>query len=169
MTRAVHGRRHPVRTPRLWRVTSPPVTETLIATFPDLRIERFTPSPEIRLCHALAATQRLNGRWLVLVNGQASVRRQRFGIAHEVKHIIDHSAEPILYGPDTWELHEQICDYFAGCLLVPSRWLRAAWRSGVHDASKLGRLFGVPRRAIKLRLLQVGLIEPRSHYLAKEV
>jgi Zn-dependent peptidase ImmA (M78 family) len=66
------------------------------------------------------------------------------------------------------EQAEQVCDYFAACLLMPRRWLRQAWAEGVRDDKVLARRFGVTPQAIKVRLLQVGLIEPTDLYLAKE-
>jgi hypothetical protein len=51
---------------------------------------------------------------------------------------------------------------------MPSRWLRHAWAEGIRDVRVLARRFGVTRQAVKVRLLQVGLIEPTDLYLAKE-
>ena len=93
---------------------------------------------------------------------------QRFSLAHELKHILDHPFETILYARGSTTLAEQTCDYFAACLLMPRRWLRRAWSEGMCDANSLARRFGVTPQAIKVRLLQVGLIEPTALCLAKE-
>lgn len=53
-----------------------------------------------------------------------------------------------------------VCDYFAGCLLVPKKWLRAAWTSGMQTEPDLARLFNVSREAIRTRLSQTGLVAP---------
>ena len=37
-----------------------------------------------------AATQWSHGRWLILLNGAVSRGRQRWSLAHELKHILDH-------------------------------------------------------------------------------
>ena len=54
-----------------------------------------------------------------------------------------------------------VCDYFAGCLLVPKKWLRAAWTSGMQTEPDLARLFNVSREAIRTRLSQTGLVARR--------
>jgi Zn-dependent peptidase ImmA (M78 family) len=97
--------------------------------------------------------------------------RQRWSLAHEFKHILDHPFVTIVYPRRNGRADpaEQACDYFAACLLMPRRWLRQAWADGECDVQALARRFGVTPKAIRLRLLQVGLIEPTSHCLAKEV
>ena len=146
---------------RLCGVTEPPVGEAVIAGLPHLQIERVTPAK------AQAAAQWSHGRWLILINGADTKRRQRFSLAHELKHILDHPFVTILYRGRP-ELAEQVCDYFAACLLMPRRWLRQAWAEGVRDQHVLSRRFGVTPQAVKVRLLQVGLIEPTAWCLARE-
>jgi Zn-dependent peptidase ImmA (M78 family) len=145
-------------------VTGPPVGEDIIAKLPRIQIERVTPA------QALAAAEWSNGRWLILLNGAVSRGRQRFSLAHELKHILDHPFVTILYPRDDecTELAERSCDYFAACLLMPRRWLRQAWTDGQRDSRVLARRFGVTPQAVMVRLLQLGLIEPTSRYLAKE-
>src|SRR5664280_559670 len=117
---------------------------------------------------ALAATQWSHGRWLIIINGAVSRGRQRWSLAHELKHILDHPFVTILYPKGSTEPAKQACDYFAGCLLMPRRWLRRAWSQGSRDGRTLARLFGVTPEAVKVRLLQVGLIEPTALCLVKE-
>lgn len=89
-------------------------------------------------------------------------------MAHELKHILDHPFVTVLYPHPSKcsEVAEQACDYFAACMLMPKRWIRQAWAEGTRDATVLSRRFGVSPQAVKIRLLQVGLIEPTSRYLA---
>ncbi|MDA8040759.1 MAG: ImmA/IrrE family metallo-endopeptidase [Actinomycetota bacterium] len=147
---------------RLSSVTEPPVGEDIIAVLPNIQIERVEPA------QAQAAAEWSNGRWLVLLNGAMSLGRQRFSLAHEFKHILDHPFVSILYWSRDECVTEQACDYFAACLLMPRRWLRQAWAEGIRDVPTLARRFGVSPLAVKIRLLQIGLIQPTSHYLAKE-
>ncbi|HEX9414902.1 MAG TPA: ImmA/IrrE family metallo-endopeptidase [Ktedonobacterales bacterium] len=149
---------------RLSGVDAPPVSEDIIAALPRIQIERVVSAP------AQAAAEWSHGRWVVLLNGAMSRGRQRFSLAHELKHILDHPFVTILYPrqDQCTELAEQACDYFAACLLMPKRWLRMAWADGVRDVRVLARRFGVTPQAIRVRLLQIGLIEPTSRYLAKE-
>ena len=37
---------------------------------------------------------------------------------------------------------EQICDYFAGCLLMPRPWVKRVYCSGVQDLPELAQTFG---------------------------
>jgi Zn-dependent peptidase ImmA (M78 family) len=142
----------------------PPVSEDIIAGLPQFQIERVKPAK------AAAASEWSNGRWLVILNAAEPVGRQRWSLAHELKHILDHPFVTIVYprGDKHAELAERSCDYFAACLLMPARWLRPAWSSGQRDVRVLARRFGVTPQAVVARLLQVGLIEPTSRYLVKE-
>ncbi len=99
-----------------------------------------------------------------------SKNAQRFSLAHELKHILDNPFVTIIYprSDECTELAEQACDYFAACLLMPKRWLRQAWADGVRDVRVLARRFGVTQQAVNVRLLQIGLIDSTSRYLAKE-
>ena len=82
----------------------------------------------------------------------------------EFKHVLDHPNVGLFYGPAggrTRQEHvERLCDYFAGCLLVPRPWLKRALTSGIQDLSELADLFQVSQPAMQVRLLQVGLVEP---------
>ncbi len=104
----------------------------------------------------------------ILINGATSPGRQRWSLAHEVKHILDHPFVTIIYPKGSNELAEKSCDYFAACLLMPRRWLRRAWNEGPRDIPKLARLFGVTPAAVTARLLQTGLIDATSHHVVKE-
>ncbi len=143
-------------------ITEPPLAEDVIAGMPHIQVERVVPA------RALAATQWSDGRWLIIINGALSQGRQRWSLAHEVKHILDHPFVTILYPRGSTERAEQACDYFAACLLMPRRWLRRAWSQGTPDVRTLARLFGVTPAAVTARLLQVGLIDPTSHHLVRE-
>jgi len=140
----------------------PPVKEGIIAGLPHLQIERVKPA------QALAAAEWSHGRWLIILNGSENRGRQRWSLAHELKHILDHPFVTIVYSRQDECIAERACDYFAACLLMPRRWLRPAWVSGDHDVRVLARRFGVTPQAVLIRLLQIGLIEPTSRYLVKE-
>jgi hypothetical protein len=120
---------------RLSGLTEPPVGEEIIAELPGIEIERVTPAK------AHAAAQWSHGRWLILLNAAETRGRQRFSLAHELKHILDNPFVTILY-PGRSDLAEQVCDYFAACLLMPRRWLRQAWAEGMRDSR-------VPRPALR--------------------
>jgi len=99
-------------------------------------------------------------RWLILINRKDVAGRQRFSLCHEFKHVLDNPFADVLYaGCIRGERRvEQICDYFAGCLLMPRPWLTQAWSSGGQDVGVLAKQFDVSRMAMRVRLLQIGLL-----------
>jgi predicted transcriptional regulator len=111
------------------------------------------------------ATRRVGNLWIILVNqGEAEVR-QRFTIAHEIKHILDDQAtvhlhrRGLLASGQNW-LTERICNYFAANLLMPRLWVKRAWVSTSQDPMQLARLFEVSADAMRFRLEQLGLADP---------
>jgi hypothetical protein len=139
-------------------VTAPPLPEEIIATLPRLDVKRLSPFP------ASGATQWVRGRWVIVLNGAEPATRQRFSLAHELKHILDHPFVDQLYGAvdaaDRQDWIEQVCNYFAGCLLVPRPWLKRAWTTETQNIGQLANRFGVSRAAMQTRLNQVGLLAP---------
>jgi Zn-dependent peptidase ImmA (M78 family) len=55
---------------------------------------------------------------------------------------------------------EQLCDFFAACLLMPRPWVKAMWASGVQDVVALAGHFEVSPQAMQVRLFQLGLMDP---------
>lgn len=137
-----------------------PVPESAITELPKLVVQRFSPLP------VSGATEWTNGTWMVLLNGAEPMVRQRFSLAHELKHIVDHRFIHILYErvpvADRHAFIESVCDYFAGCLLVPRPWLKRTWGNGMQRQADLAAHFGVSQQAIQVRLSQVGLGERPS-------
>lgn len=140
-------------------VTSGPVPEKVVAELPRVQVERLSPFP------VSGATNWSNGRWLVILNGAEPITRQRFSLAHELKHILDHRFVAHLYrgvnDTDRPAWIEQVCDYFAGCLLMPRPWVKRAYASGIQRPPDLAAAFGVSQIAIRVRLNQIGLTEPQ--------
>ena len=60
---------------------------------------------------------------------------------------------------------ERICDYFAGCLLMPRPWVKRLYCSGVQHLPDLAQAFGVSQAAMSVRLNQIGLVEPTPRCL----
>lgn len=138
-------------------ITEPPVIEEAIAQLARIEVVHKSPWP------VSGATQWVKGRWLVVLNGSEPTTRQRFSLAHELKHIIDHPFIDTLYHgidfTDRAEWTEQVCDYFAGCLLMPRPWLNRAWANSRHDQRAMADLFHVSAAAMTTRLRQTGLLQ----------
>jgi Zn-dependent peptidase ImmA (M78 family) len=132
----------------------------VIADLPGVHVERMTPAP------VSGAAQWSKGRWLIVVNGGEPLGRQRFSIGHELKHVLDSPFTHFLYPPrdgqSAADRAEQICDYFAACLLMPRAWVKSAYcNDGVQNVVRLARHFEVSVTAMQVRLLQLGIVEPR--------
>jgi len=145
----------------LARITAPPVPYKLIALLPHLQVINGDDVP-------VSGSAHWNGHgWLIVLNARESIVQQRYSLAHELKHIIDHTTRAFLYtgmaGMNAQEQAEQAADYFAGCLLMPERWLKEAWLAGCERRAQFGRRFGVPADAAERRLTQVGLAPHPSH------
>jgi Zn-dependent peptidase ImmA (M78 family) len=99
--------------------------------------------------------------WVIALNQSEPTTRQRLTLLHEYKHILDHGRTDALYHGEghrtAAQQAEQAADYFAGCALIPRTALKRAWAHGVQRSRDLAQYFEVSRRAIEVRLAQVGL------------
>jgi Zn-dependent peptidase ImmA (M78 family) len=107
-----------------------------------------------------------NGHWLIVVNRSEVPGRRRFTLAHEFKHVLDHPVASIAYArfgygdPKRQQRQiEQVCDYFAACLLMPRPVVKRAWCSGIQDIEALAGLFKVSMSAMQIRLDYLGLTD----------
>lgn len=150
---------------RLVDLTEPPLPEDTISQVRRVQIERVPMDMDHH-----AASRWIGTRWLIMLNASDCPTRQRWSLAHEFKHILDHPFEPIIYrrGDSAKAQIEQACEYFAACLLMPRRWVRRAWRTGSREPEVLAETFGVSPHAMRVRLLQIGLIPATSHHLMRE-
>lgn len=142
---------------KLSGVGAAPVPVSVIRDIPKIVVEHMIPWP------VSGATHWTKGTWAIVINGKESKRRQRFTLAHEFKHILDYRHIDVAYPSTPTMSHQQrseaICDYFAGCLLVPRLWLTRAWRDGLRDTKALSNFFEVSVPAVQTRLVQTGLVD----------
>jgi Zn-dependent peptidase ImmA (M78 family) len=128
-----------------------PVPSEVITELPNIRTE-YRDIPTSGLSY-------WNGQqWVICLNRSEPHTRQRFSLFHEHKHIIDHGHAEQLYASE--QQAEQAADYFAGCALMPKRFLKRAWGDLIQRPSVLASLFDVSPRAMGVRLTQIGLAEP---------
>ncbi|MBJ7519117.1 MAG: ImmA/IrrE family metallo-endopeptidase [Solirubrobacteraceae bacterium] len=110
--------------------------------------------------------------WVIVIRSDEPQVRQRFSLAHELKHLLDDPFMRLqttaltdgLY-PDTalatrHERTERICDAFAAALLMPRALIRRDWVDGHQAIPGLASRYGVSRPAMEIRLRQLGLISP---------
>jgi hypothetical protein len=136
----------------------PPTPASLIAELPRVLVRTDVDLP-VSGCASWQA-----GRWLIVLNGSEPLVRQRFSLAHEYKHTIDHRYRDELYvnrpGLSAVAQAELAADYFAASLLMPRRWVYRAWADGIqhlHGRSGLCNLFAVSAPAMTRRLEHLGL------------
>ena len=98
------------------------------------------------------------------LNSSEPFVRQRFSLAHELKHIIDHLHVDLIYqnlpAHQRHTFAEAVCNYFAGCLLMPRPWVKRAYAK-TQRLDRLARHFHVSQAAMATRLNQIGLTEPQ--------
>ncbi len=97
--------------------------------------------------------------WQLNANRAEPEVRQRFTLAHEFKHVIDHPSRDLLYASHADR--ERAADHFAACLLMPRVLVTRAWCSGEQDVDQLAAHFVVSIEAMTRRLLTLGLITER--------
>jgi Zn-dependent peptidase ImmA (M78 family) len=153
--------RQAMRLLRLLGITGPSVEIELVLELPDIALD-------VREAMPLSGHSEWDAdrqQWIITINRDDSLWRSRATLAHELKHILDDPFRGLLY-PD-WprdvvmappEDAEAICDYFAGCVLVPKAWLTRAWVEETHEITELASLFDVSERLVRVRLKQVGLV-----------
>jgi Zn-dependent peptidase ImmA (M78 family) len=136
-------------------ITSPEFPEEAVSLVPRVRVLEIDnlPTSGVSKWH--------KGQWVIAVNGREPWQRQRFTVAHELGHFIASTTEDRLlaHANDRAVRREQLADYFAGCLLMPTVHLRRLVAQG-YGIEDLADLFGVSVRAVEVRLNQV-TIRPR--------
>lgn len=142
-------------------IIRPPVPENAVCYLGDVAIERMDWK------ELVGAVHKVNGKWVIGVNRNDSLARQRFTLMHEFKHALDGLRTVRDYRQYRQgmpkPLEEYLADRFASQLLMPEHWVRAIWRKMPH----LGRLawrFGVSHEAMRFRLDELGLpVVERPH------
>mgnify|MGYP001489779937 CR=1 FL=1 len=100
--------------------------------------------------------------WVLTLNASEQGVRQRFSLLHEFKHVLDHPGRERIEAEGTMSASdkaERIADYFAACVLMPKRWVKQTWCSGVQNIDELAERFDVSATAMTVRLSQLGLTD----------
>jgi Zn-dependent peptidase ImmA (M78 family) len=142
---------------RHFQIDGAAVPEQIVTEFPRIRVIREEGLPVSGAAH-------WNGRyWIITLNADEPVSRQRFSLMHEFKHIVDHTTKQFLYHDRAFqtagEQAERVADYFAACLLMPKKVVKRLWCQGNQNIVLLADKLGVSPRALGFRLDQLGLTE----------
>jgi Zn-dependent peptidase ImmA (M78 family) len=137
-----------------------PVPTTVITGLPRIAVEHDTDLP----ADAASGSSHWNwqrGSWIICLNPTEPRTRRRFTLFHEYKHILDHGSPGITQIsaslPNRKPVEEVVADYFAGCVLMPKRLVKAAYYDGIQRPAELAELFDVSEAAVNVRLSQLGL------------
>jgi Zn-dependent peptidase ImmA (M78 family) len=138
-------------------IDGPRLLEEVISELPRLSVRRDCDLP------VSGVTYWEKGRWIIYLNDNEPLGRQRFSLFHEFKHVLDHTTKRFLY----WDRPEfpantqaeRVADFFAGCILMPKRHVKRLFGQRL-SLIRLADAFSVTPRAMHVRLSQIGLIEP---------
>ena len=140
-------------------VTEPHVPGSILAELPRIAVEVRPGLPK----SGITFWDRRAKLWRIWLRAQDVPVRQRFSLAHEIKHVIDNDVIEFAYPPiglrSSRQRAELICDYFAACLLMPRPWVKRAWSMRMQQVDALAELFGVSTEAMARRLSDLGLTE----------
>jgi predicted transcriptional regulator len=141
----------------LLSISEPSLPWDAIATLPRIDV---TYEPDLPVS---GLAQWHNGHWIVALNSTEPGARMRFTLAHELFHVINHTTKQWLHPDDhlmsSATKAERLADYFAGCLLMPKRFVKSYVGRG-YKVQALANTFEVSARALAVRLSQLGLSEP---------
>jgi len=138
-------------------ITQPPVPAQIIDTFD---IER---PVEIRLVSLKAyqgAVWFTDDSWIVHINREEPLERQRTTLFHEIFHIIAHTKSTPVFrkrGVGEGFFNELLADYFAGCILTPQKWVTEKWAE-TNDLKRMAEIFQVTKLAMWFRLKTMRLL-----------
>lgn len=140
-------------------IAEPAVPEAVITALPRVAVERVARIP------VSGSVRWSKGLWVIALARYEPPVRQRFSLAHELKHVLDAPFGDLLY-PD-WrglgadERAEQVANHFAACLLMPKAWVkRAFYDHGLTDLRRLAYRFEVSQTAMRIRLESIGILQP---------
>lgn len=133
-----------------------PVPEQVIECLPRVEVVQRKDAP------VSGYVEWSGGSWLIAVCSREPFVRQRFTMAHELGHALMAPLATTAFRPfrhlDAHTQRERAANHFAGCLLMPKRWVTSAYfNQGVRDPVRLARHFQVSARAMRVRLDVLGI------------
>jgi predicted transcriptional regulator len=147
-------------------IKAPHVTYDKLLRLPNIEIEL---EPSYLMNHFAGISHFSKGHWVIFVDKNDVYGRRRFTLAHEFKHVIDHSLDKLAYkrlgygNEERRREHvEAICQHFAACFLMPKTWVKNSYANGVQDVYNLATLFRVSVTAMDVRLRQMGLLDDET-------
>lgn len=144
----------------LWFIEEPPVPQFVISSLPGVFVDRRRRWPTAGMSF------QAHRHWRIVLNADEPSQRQRYTLAHELKHILDDPAIDHIHAHlrrgHRNDLAEESCDYFAACLLMPRVWVKRDWSTGQQNISHLAWRYHVSQQAMSRRLHDLGLIKSEA-------
>ena len=138
-------------------IDEPPVPLFVITALPGIQIDWRAGWPLSGM-----AVQTRPHHWRIVIASHEPLRRKRFSVAHEFKHVLDDPfidrVHPHLKAEQHERRSERLCNYFAACLLMPRGWLKADWAAGIQNLRELAKRYYVSDVAMRTRLQELGLL-----------
>jgi hypothetical protein len=147
--------RQATRLLELMHVAAPPVPMFVVSSLAGISVDRRSDWPTSGMAV-------MNGsNWRIVLCASESRQRQRYSLAHELKHVLDDPFGDRLYGHLTPSKRhtraEALCNHFAACLMMPRAWIKRDFYGGMQRVGTLARRYYMSQQAIRRRLAELGL------------
>jgi hypothetical protein len=155
--------RQAVRLLQLMHVAEPPVPMFVVSSLVGISVDRRAdwPTSGTAIAH--------KSGWRIVLCSSEPRQRQRYSLAHELKHVLDDPFGEQLYGHlspgKRRQRTEALCNYFAACLMMPRAWIKRDFCRGLQTPAKLARRYYMSQTAIRRRLSELGLAPGSDHRL----
>ena len=106
------------------------------------------------------STKDMNNGWIIAINGRECIERQRFSLAHELAHIVlNLNLAPKVYcSRDGRGWDEDLCDQFAGDILMPENMVRTMYQTNPKPfIGDIAKAFKVSWPVAQIQLKRLGL------------
>lgn len=138
-------------------ITQPPVPTRIIDIF---GIERPVDIRPVPLKAYQGAVWNTSDGWVIHLDKQSPPGNQRITLFHEIFHIIAHTKSTPVFrkrGIEEGSFNELLADYFAGCILIPQKWVAEKWAE-TSDLEQMAEIFQVPKLPMWFRLKTMRLL-----------
>lgn len=105
------------------------------------------------------STKDMNNGWIIAINGRECIERQRFSLAHELAHIVLNlnQAKKVYCSTEGRGWDEDLCDQFAGDILMPENMVRAMYQTNKPLISDVAKTFKVSLPVAEIQMKRLGL------------
>ncbi|MFF8325369.1 ImmA/IrrE family metallo-endopeptidase [Rhodococcus qingshengii] len=145
------------RLARAWQAENRAISEKDITSLTRMLIVRNDDEQRAHACHS-GSCRYEKGKWVIWLDPTETAARQRFTLAHELKHILDSgSLIEMIYRRLSAEEIERVCDHFAASLLMSKLAVYHLWGDGLRTPEALAMACHVSVSAMRRRMDALGL------------